>query len=113
MFWMAGAVFSGVLCLIAAAWGGAFLAAWWIRLQFRVLRITEKRTLFRKGIFSKATNEVQHDDVRNIQMDQTFFQRLVGVGDLAISSSGQDDMEIDVRGISRPEEVVQLIRRYQ
>ena len=101
------------LSLAVAVGAALFLGLWWLRLQFRTLTITEKRSLYRAGILSKFTNEVQHDDVRNIQMDQTLFQRLCGVGELAISSSGQDTMEIHVKGIHQPQQVIDIIRKYQ
>lgn len=100
-------------CFVAFIFGGVSFAWWKLNVHFKVLTVTEKRTLYRQGILSKRTNEVQHDDVRNIQMDQSFFQRILGVGDLAISSSGQDDMEIQIKGIESAQEIVDLIRRYQ
>jgi hypothetical protein len=35
------------------------------------------------------------------------------VGDLAISSSGQDDLEIQARGLSNPAGIAELIRQRQ
>lgn len=99
--------------LVLAAAGALLLAYWWFQTRFRSVTVTSKRTIYRQGIFSKQTSEVQHDDVRNMQVDQSFFDRLVGVGHLAISSSGQDDMEIDVRGLKSPQRVIDIIREYQ
>lgn len=97
----------------AAVAGLVGLLGWWIQTMFRSLTVTNKRTIYREGIISRRTNEVQHDDVRNIQVDQNFFQRLFNVGRVAVSSSGQDDLEIDVRGIPDPEGVAATIRKYQ
>jgi uncharacterized membrane protein len=96
-----------------AAAGAMVIAYWWLQTRFRSVSVTSKRTLYTQGIFSKQTSEVQHDDVRNMQVHQSFFDRLVGVGHLAISSSGQDDMEIDVRGLKSPQRVIDIIREYQ
>jgi hypothetical protein len=48
-----------------------------------------------------------------LRTDQSIVQRLLGVGTLAVSSAGQDDFEITVRGVSRPDELASLIRDQQ
>lgn len=102
-----------IALLAAAAFLGAMMLAWWVHSKMVTLTVTSKRTSLRRGIFSKQTSEVQHDDVRNLQVDQNFFQRVLGVGDLAISSSGQDDLEIVVKGIPNPDSIAALIRKRQ
>lgn len=87
--------------------------AWWIKTLATTLTVTSKRTRVWRGIFSKETSEVQHDDVRNIQVDQTIWERLFRVGTIAISSSGQDDLEVVVHGIPHPSDIADLIRRRQ
>lgn len=98
---------------ILAATGFVWLAIWWIRVMAVTLILTSKRIILRKGIISKASSEVQYDDVRNIQVDQTMFGRLLGVGNIAISSSGQDDLEVVAKGIPDPEGIAEQIRRRQ
>jgi len=56
---------------------------------------------------------VRHDDVRNIQVNQNIYQRAVGTGDIAISSAGQDNLEIDVDSIPQPEELATTVRDLQ
>lgn len=102
-----------IIGAIAFAGAGLPLLYWYIETRFRELIVTTERTIYRRGIISKMSSEVQHDDVRNIQMDQNIFQRMIGVGDIAISSAGQSDMEIEVKGFNRPDDVVELIRKYQ
>lgn len=114
--WAASAALMPIVAFFgtfAAVAGLVGLLGWWIQTMFRSLTVTNKRTIYREGIISRRTNEVQHDDVRNIQVDQNFFQRLFNVGRVAVSSSGQDDLEIDVRGIPDPEGVAATIRKYQ
>lgn len=98
---------------IAALFGIGVMAVWYIQVLYRSLIVTNKRTIYRQGILARRTNEVQHDDVRNIQVNQGIFDRLFGVGRIAISSSGQDDMEIDVKGIPHPDGIAETIRKYQ
>ncbi|TWU14504.1 Bacterial membrane flanked domain protein [Symmachiella macrocystis] len=86
---------------------------WRIKVMFITLQVTTDRCIFQRGLIARSTSEVRHDDVRNLQIDQTVLQRILGVGTLAISSSGQDDFEIRAKGIPKPESVVEIIRSYQ
>ncbi len=99
--------------LIATIIGGGVLAYWWLRSLFVTLTLTTKRTILRHGLISKRTTEVEHDDVRNIQINQGVIPRILNIGDLAISSAGQDTLEIFVRGIAQPEQIVSIIREHQ
>jgi len=92
--------------------GIATLILWFRNLGNR-LYITNKRTVLRRGFFSKSTSEVLHDHVRNVQVDQTFLNRLFNVGTIGISSSGQDGVEIIAHSIPRPNEVKKTIDLYR
>jgi len=48
-----------------------------------------------------------------MQVDQNAIQRILNVGSIAISSSGQDDLEIYVKGIPDPNDVADFIRKMQ
>lgn len=89
------------------------LAAWKIVTLSAALHITNKRTVHRQGLLSKATSEVVHDNIRNVQVTQTFWQRLWNVGTLGLSSSGQDGIEIEMKDIPRPEHVREVIDAYR
>lgn len=103
--WVGGLALLGVSFL--------FLVAGSIAKRHIVLRITTVRSVLERGFVSKETSEVRHRDARNIQVDQSFFERLLRVGDLAISSAGQDDLEIVLRGIPDPNGVAQIVRDRQ
>ena len=100
-----------VLCLVVV--GLIIFLIWWMRSKGTQLTVTTERTSLRRGILSKSITEVWHQDVRNVQLDQTFFQRLLGVGSLGISSSGQAGLEISVSGIPDPERVKDLIDQHR
>lgn len=96
-----------------AVLGGIGLVVWWLKTRTLTLEVTSKRTRLIRGFIAKSTSEVQHDDVRNIQVDQSMVGRLVNVGRLAISSSGQEDLEINAKGLPGPNEIAELIRDRQ
>lgn len=99
--------------LVLVAVAGGYLLTWWLQTRYTTLTVTNRRTTLRRGLFSRETTEVRHRDIRNLQVDQTTAERLFGVGDIAISSSGQDDLEIVIQGIPHPEKVAAIIRDMQ
>jgi DNA-directed RNA polymerase subunit RPC12/RpoP len=90
-----------------------FIVKWLVVSRATKLTLTTERLLYRHGIFHYVTSEVRYTDVRNISLDLSLRERLLGYGDLAVSSSGQDDMEIIIHDIPSPEKVVEKIRRGQ
>ena len=100
-------VLTVVLCLVGV--GLAIFAVWFIKCKGTTLTVTEDRTRLRTGLLSKSITEVWHQDIRNVQLNQTFFQRIFDVGSIGISSAGQGGLEIFVTGIPRPDHVKDLI----
>ncbi len=89
------------------------LAWWWIDRLSASLEITTKRTIMHRGFFSKSSSEVVHDNIRNIQIDQTFMQRVMRVGRIGISSSGQDGIELQVNHLKDPDYLREIIDLYR
>lgn len=128
-----GMVVVGLLGLVVVFWKGLFptsmtwliaglvlllasvmmLGVWKIKTLGTSLRITNKRTVVIIGLFSRATSEVVHDNIRNIQVTQSFMQRVFRVGRLGLSSSGQDGIEIDVPNLPNPDRIREIIDTYR
>jgi len=89
------------------------LGWWWVERLGEVLEITNKRTIARHGLLSRSTSEVVHDNIRNVQVDQSFWQRIWGVGKLGISSSGQDGIEIEMNHLRQPDKIRRVIDLYR
>ena len=102
-----GFVLSVILSLVGV--GLVILLIWYIRCVGTTLTVTNEQTTLRRGILSKFTNDVFHENVRNIIVRQTFLQRIFGVGSVGISSAGQSGIEIEVNGIPDPDRVKQII----
>ncbi len=117
LIWIGGIVaaiyFSSWWWLIATAVGLLFIAAWWVKKQTVRLEITNKRCILREGLLSRATNEVLHDHVRNIQTDQSLFERILNVGSVGISSAGQDGIEIMVDDLPNPDRIREIVDAYR
>jgi uncharacterized membrane protein YdbT with pleckstrin-like domain len=108
-------VFGFVICiiLVPVVLGIVSLAIWYLQVICTTLTVTNKRTILRKGVLSKSVSEVWNRDIRNIQIYQSLMQRLFGVGNIGISSSGQGDIEIAVSGLPDPEGIRTLIDQYR
>ena len=108
-FVMAAKIF-GISALLT--WGA--FGVWWVATtRTASLEITNKRTIERRGLFSRSSNEVLHDHVRNIRITQSLPDRICRVGSVGISSSGQDGIEIEIRDLPRPDKVREVIDVYR
>lgn len=102
-----------LLISACSALGMLWLLSWWLDCLGHRLVVTDRRTIFRKGLLSKFTNEILHSHVRNIQINQSALQRLMQVGSIGISSSGQAGIEIFIRGVPNPYDVKSIIDKYR
>lgn len=82
----------------------------WLIAKNTTLQVTSLRTVLRKGIFSKNTTEVWH---RDVQISQTFTNRIFVVGRIGISSAGQSGVEIDMRGVANPNKIKKIIDQHR
>ncbi|MBD3675073.1 MAG: PH domain-containing protein [Planctomycetaceae bacterium] len=99
----------GPFTMIASGVSLIIFAQWWVKCIGTTLIVTNEGTTVERGILSKSTNELWHSDVRNVQIQQTFFQRIMNVGTVNVSSGGQADIEIIVHGIPNPHQVHRII----
>ena len=90
------------------------LFIWWLRFSVaQSLWISNKRVVERRGLLSRSLNEVLHDHVRNIQVKQSFIQRVFGIGSVGISSAGQDGIEIFMKNLPNPDDIKRTIDLYR
>ena len=102
---------SFILCVILSfvVIGLIIFLVWYLRSRATQLTVTNEQTTLRKGLLSKYTTDVFHENVRNIIVRQSFFQRMMGTGYVGISSAGQGGIEIEINGIPDPDRVKQII----
>lgn len=98
---------------IALAIGLIGLGIWWVLSLGTTLTITNKRTIVRRGILSRATREILHDRIQDIQITQSFWNRIWNVGTIGLSSSGEAGIEIHVEGLARPIRLREMIDAYR
>ncbi|HXI85683.1 MAG TPA: PH domain-containing protein [Verrucomicrobiae bacterium] len=81
----------------------------WARRASVVLRIYPGRVTLERGLFSKSYREFDARDVRSIEIDQGILARMVGIGDLTISTAATVDPDEVIEGIPNPKAVRELI----
>ena len=109
-----------VLAEIRPSWWGFFwyLFFFWLivppiiayfRRAATVLRIYPHRITLERGLMSKSYQDINPRDIRSIDIDQSFFQRLVGVGNLTLSTAATVDAAEELHSIPSPNNVRDMI----
>lgn len=86
------------------------LLRWWLATLMDTLEINERELVWTHGLLSKEYTEINMASVRTVRIEQSLFQRIVGAGNLQIFTAG-DEPELTVRGLPRPQEIRQHIKR--
>ncbi len=107
------AVWVAIIAVLALVGALGLIGWWWVQTLSAALEITNKRTVSRRGLLSRSTSEVVHDNIRNVQVSQSFWERIWKVGSIGISSSGQDGIEIQMRKIPDPQKLRETIDLYR
>ena len=111
---------AAVLAEIRPSWWGYFwhLFAFWLivppiiayfQRAATVLQIYPERIHLERGLFSKSYQDYNPRDIRSIDINQDFFQRLVGIGDLTISTAAAVEAADKINSIPNPKAVRDLI----
>ncbi len=102
--------------LVLGGLAGVFflMLAWWKIIAFSErLTITTKRVVLTKGIFSKRTVESLHRTIQEIEISQSFWQRILGIGKMSISNASDKGEEIVIPDAPDPYRLRQMIDAYR
>lgn len=66
-----------------------------------------------RGLIGRKVRSIRLQDLRNINVNQTLMQRILGVGDVEFSSSAGSDVEVVFFGVSDPMGTKALAQRLQ
>lgn len=105
--------FGFVVCLllIPAVGIGLLILLWWyLKCKSVKVTVTDADLRLEEGLLSKSRTELKLTSVRTVKINQSFFQRIFGTGDIEVYTSG-DAPEFTVRGMPKPEELKVLIAK--
>ncbi|MEA3278064.1 MAG: PH domain-containing protein [Pseudomonadota bacterium] len=91
--------------------GGAIilLLYWYVSAKMDHLVIKPDEIVWTHGLVSKQYTEISMGSVRTVKVSQTLFQRIMGAGDVAIFTSG-DEPELVVRGLPDPNAIREYVK---
>ena len=86
--------------------------AWWhwLKVKSTKLTLTDQRLIVREGIFTKHTNETELYRVRDTTIEEPFFFRLFGVGNIIIFTTDDADNRLNFHAYNKPHWLKDQIR---
>ena len=79
-----------------------------VRLNARRLTLTQGILRYEDGLIGKTQRNIMLDKVRDVSVNQSLGQRLVGVGDLSVEALGESG-NISLENVDRPRAVADAI----
>jgi uncharacterized membrane protein YdbT with pleckstrin-like domain len=76
------------------------------------LKVTEERIIIREGVLNKTTNETELYRVRDSSIEEPFFYRLFGCGNIIIYTSDDADSTLRLTAYKKPHWVKDQVRNY-
>ncbi|UZJ42958.1 PH domain-containing protein [Marinimicrobium sp. C6131] len=101
------------LLLIPVFGLGLLILLWWyLQCKGSKLTVKEHDILYEEGLLSKNRAEFSISGIRTVRVNQSFFNRIFGVGTIQIFTAG-DKPEIEAKGMPDPNRVRELIKARQ
>ena len=80
-----------------------------IQLKCTVYVVTTKRVVAKGGFISTWRKEVRLSDIRAVQLSNSIWQRIVGLGTIMIGTAATDKAELSIVGVKQSQQVVNMI----
>ena len=79
-----------------------------IRRQSERMTITGDKVQYEVGLFSKTTRNIQLSKIQDVRVDQSLGQRMLGVGDISLETSGETS-RLEMDNVDRPQSIADEI----
>jgi uncharacterized membrane protein YdbT with pleckstrin-like domain len=73
--------------------------------------LTSERLIERRGLLSTRRRELELADIRSVEVDRNFFQKMFSLGDVVVASAASTDFLIRLEAIPEPESIAETIRQ--
>ena len=104
-----GELILGIVLLVVGV-GLFFLIDVWVRRRSIQYRLTNQRLFVRTGFIARKIDELELFRIKDVKVNQTVFQRILGFGSITVLSSDDTTPELTLIGILKPDEVKETIR---
>ena len=103
---------TAIMLAVAVAVGARLVRLGWRTLVLRSHRygVSNQRIMVESGVLSKSLAELDVRTIDDITFRQTFVERLLGIGQIAIVSSDPSNARVRLVGVPDPRQVRELIR---
>ena len=82
----------------------------WLEVRSTKLTLTDQRLIVSNGIFTKRTNETELYRVRDTSIEEPFFYRMFGVGNVIIFSTDEAEGKLHFNAYNKPHWIKDQIR---
>ena len=100
-------LFALAVVTIPVGVGVLILIGWYLKTLSTRLVITDEEIRLERGLLSKERRDIRLSALRTVQVEQSFFDRMLGVGTVTVYSSG-DAPEFSVSGMPDPARIRDL-----
>jgi uncharacterized membrane protein YdbT with pleckstrin-like domain len=76
--------------------------------RFQVMTLTDGRLRYDSGLVSRSTRTLDLTRVQDVSVDQSFGQRLLGIGNISIETAGERGGLV-MKAIDRPRQIADYI----
>ena len=84
----------------------------WMLVKTTKLTITDQRLIVSEGVFHKITNETELYRVRDTSIEEPFFYRMFGVGNIVVYSTDEAEGKLLFNAFHKPHWIKDQIRNY-
>jgi uncharacterized membrane protein YdbT with pleckstrin-like domain len=84
----------------------------WIEIKATRLTLTDQRMIVSEGVFNKVTNETELYRVRDTSVQEPFFYRLLGLGNIVVFTTDEAKATHSFNGYAKPHWIKDQIRNY-
>lgn len=84
----------------------------WMEINSTRLKLTDQRIIIRKGILNKITNETELYRVRDSSIEEPFFYRMFGCGNIMIYTTDESDATLRLIAYKKPHWLKDQVRNY-
>jgi uncharacterized membrane protein YdbT with pleckstrin-like domain len=99
--------FISCVLLIPIPW-----AIWrWLVVRNTVFTLTDQRLSTRRGVFNRVTEDLELYRVRDTRLEQTFFERMFGLGEVILFTSDASTPEVHLPWLRDADGLRETVRR--
>jgi hypothetical protein len=73
-----------------------------LKLKYTIYTLTDQRIIIQTGVFSRSIESIELYRIKDIKLNASFTQRIVGIGNILMVSSDKSTPSISLCGFSNP-----------